>query len=52
MKKQLKKKLDLGKATVQHLEMNTLDRDAQKEVKGGDGDNNLLATLTPVFCKP
>jgi hypothetical protein len=50
MKKQLKKKLDLGKATVQDLEMNKLDRDSQKEVKGGDGENLLFVTLTPVFC--
>jgi hypothetical protein len=52
MKKQLEKKLDLGKATVQHLGMNTLDRDAQKEVQGGNDDHHILATLTPVFCKP
>ena len=49
MKKQLKKKLDLGKATVQNLEMSTLDRGDQKEVKGGEGDP-IVATLTPVFC--
>ncbi|MGD2091908.1 MAG: hypothetical protein PVH61_37390 [Candidatus Aminicenantes bacterium] len=52
MKKQLKKKLDLGKATVQHLEMNRLDRNDQKEIKGGDDNSDAIATLTPVFCKP
>jgi hypothetical protein len=51
MKKQLKKKLDLGKVTVQRLEVDRLDRDAQKEVKGGDGDINIFSTLTPVFCQ-
>ncbi len=50
MKKQLKKKLDLGKTTVQDLEMNTLDRDDQKEIKGGDGEKPAFITLTPVFC--
>ena len=53
MKKQLKKKLNLGKVTVRDLD-NGLDRDTQKAIKGGTGANSMVGGTTnvPVICKP
>lgn len=52
--KDMKKKIDLGKITIENFENNLvlIDGEAQREVKGGDGEDGTLNTITPVFCKP
>lgn len=48
MKKQSEKNLRLGKVTVQYLEI--LDGDAQQKAKAGQGDEQMLNTIMPVYC--
>lgn len=45
------KKLKLQKSTVQNLNA-ALDRDEQKNVKGGTNGEPYGTTQVPVFCKP
>ena len=46
-----RKKLQLNKITIQEFE-NQLDSDKQKTAKGGSVNDQVLATVTPVFCPP
>jgi len=46
-----RKKLQLNKITIQKFE-NQLDGDEQKTAKGGSVNDQVLTTVTPVFCPP
>ncbi len=49
-KKQLQNKLGLDKTTVQHLDMEILEREDRKAVRGGDDVEPPIITMTPVYC--
>jgi hypothetical protein len=50
MKQKKEKKLRLGKVTIQDLDF-VLDRDDQKEVKGGSGRDTAPGTTEmPIYC--
>lgn len=49
MKQKEEKKLRLGKITIQDLNT-ALDKDEQKNVKGGSGTSDNGTTNIPVFC--
>ena len=49
MKQQNEKKLNLGKETIQDLNI-VLDRDEQKRVKGGTANQGAGTTEVPFHC--
>ncbi|MCP5104912.1 MAG: hypothetical protein GY950_16115 [bacterium] len=49
MKKQKEKKLQLNKLTIKNLDAD-LDRDEQKKIKGGTGNDPQPNTVIPVYC--